>query len=184
MKTVNPFYNFKRKLHEAEGDELPAEIAGDEQEPEQQSDLDKILEKSPKVVYTLMKLLSSQKSVNDKADKEIREIVSDIKIITYRPTTFRIVLKNSNYFDLIYDPTPSEISNEKQYSPSDFFRVAISGKRFDLGVRSSFEQALDYIGQIMKLNPIDSNNPDIQQQDTAGGGDEGGLPAETDKPAA
>ena len=174
----NVFYNFKRKLHEAEGDEIPTEDA-----PDQVSDLDKVLEKSPKVVYTLMKLLSSQSSVNDKADKEIREIVSDIKIITYRPTTFRIVLKNANYFDLVYDPTPSEISNEKSYSPSDFFRVVISGKRFDLGNNSSFEQALDYIGQIMKHNPIDSNNPDLQQQDTAGGGEEG-LPAETDKPAA
>ena len=109
----NIFYNFKRKLHEAEGDEAaPEEEAPAEQAPKQTSDLDKVLSKSPKVMYTLMKLLSSQSSVNDKADKEIREIVSDIKIITYRPTTFRIVLKNANYFDLVYDPTPLELSND------------------------------------------------------------------------
>lgn len=181
----NIFYNFKRRLHEAEGDEAaPEEGVPAEEAPQQASDLDKVLEKSPKVVYTLMKLLSSQSSVNDKADKEIREIVSDIKIITYRPTTFRIVLKNANYFDLVYDPTPLELSNEKSYSPSDFFRVVVAGKRFDLGNKSSFEQALDYIGLTMKNNPIDSNNPDLQQQDTAGGGEDSGLPAETDKPAA
>jgi hypothetical protein len=175
------FYNFKRKLHEAEGDQ-PDEEAPEEQSPETVSDLEKVLKTSPKVLYTLTKLLSSQSSVNDKANKEIREIVSDIKIITFRPTTFRIVLKNANYFDLMYDPTPSELANPNSYSPSDFFRVIVAGKRYDLGNKSSFEQALDYIGQAMALNPIDSNNPDIQQQnDTDGGGD---LPPEIDKPKA
>lgn len=169
------FYNFKQSLLEVEADENTSS----------ESDLEKVLKNSPKVTYTLMRLLSSQTTVGEKALSEIRDIVSDIKIITFRPTTFRVVFKNSNYFDLIYDPSPNEVKNEQDYKPSDFFRVAIMGKRYDLANQSSFEQALDYIGICMKNNPIDSNNPDTQQANTSDGGattDE--LPSETDKPEA
>ena len=151
---ISPFFNFSRKLYEAEADE---------------PDLEKVLKKSPKVTYTLMRLLTSQKEVNQKAQEEIRNVVGDIKIISFRPTTFRIVFKNSNYFDLIYDPSPLELKSENDYKPSDFFRVAIVGKRYDLSNQSAFEQSLDYIGQCMKYNPIDSNNPDEQQAATADG---------------
>ena len=177
--STNPFFNFSKKLYEADA----------EPETEQESDLEKVLSKSPKVTYTLMRLLTSQKSVNDKALDEINNIVGDIKIISYRPTTFRIVFKNSNYFDLIYDPSPMEVKNQGDFVPSDMFRIAIVGKRYDLSNQSSFEQALDYIGQCLKYNPIDSNNPDGQEAATSGGdeGDNGGevgiadLPKETDK---
>lgn len=171
--TNNHFFNFKKSLHEAEVDTVV----------EQQSDLEKVLKNSPKVTYTLMRLLTSQTSVNQKAQDEIREIVADIKIISYRPTTFRVIFKNSNYFDLVYDPTPEEVKNEKRYKPIDFFRAVIAGKRYDLSNNSAFEQTLDYIGQALKYNPIDSNNPDEQQAATTGGGEEASLPAETEKPA-
>lgn len=173
--TTDHFFNFKKSLYEAEV------------EAEQESDMEKVLKKSPKVTYTLMRLLTSQKAVNKKAQDEIRNIVGDIKIISYRPTTFRIVFKNSSYFDLIYDPSPMEIKNERDYPPSDLFRVAIVGKRYDLSNQSDFEQALDYIGQGLKNNPIDSNNPDEQQAATSGAeepakdGEVSDLPAETDK---
>lgn len=173
--TNNYFYNFKKSLHEAEVDAAEDSV-------EQQSDLEKVLKNSPKVAYTLMRLLTSQTSVNQKAQDEIREIVSDIKVISYRPTTFRIIFKNSNYFDLVYDPTPEEVKNEKRYKPTDFFRAVIAGKRYDLSNNSAFEQTLDYIGQALKYNPIDSNNPDEQQAATSSP-EEADLPVETEKPA-
>lgn len=151
----NPFFNFKKSLYEADAPE------------QQESDLEKVLRTAPKVTYTLMRLLTSQKTVNDKAQKEIRDIVADIKVIAFRPTTFRIIFKNSNYFDLVYDPSPLEVKYEKDFKPSDFFRVVIAGKRYDIANDSSFEQALDYINQALKLNPIDSNNPDQQQASTS-----------------
>jgi hypothetical protein len=169
--TVDYFFNFKKNLYEAE------------QEAESEPDLEKVLRKSPKVVYTLMKLLTSQKEVNASAQKEIRDIVSDIKMISYRPTTFRIIFKNSNYFDLVYDPTPLQIKREDGLPASDLFKVAIAGKRYDLANKSSFEQALDYVGQALKYNPIDSSNPDTQQADSEDGGSTD-LPDETDKPNA
>lgn len=163
----NPFYNFSLALFEAE---------------DQESDLEKILRKSPKVANVLMALLTSQKSLNDTAQQEIRKIVSDIKVISFRPTTFRIIFQNSNYFDLVYDPTPIELKHPENYRPVDYFRVAIAGKRYDLSNDSSFEQALDYIGQALKYNPIDSNNPDTQEASGEDGSPE--LPSETDKPKA
>ena len=172
----NYFFNFSKSLYEAE-------VA------DAQSDLEKILKKSPKVTYTLMRLLTSQKEVNQKAQSEIRDIVGDIKVITFRPTTFRIIFKNSNYFDLVYDPSPLELKGEGDFTPLDFFRVAILGKRYDLSNNSAFEQALDYIGQCMKYTPIDSNNPDEQQAATSDGeeGTDDGtisdLPKSSDKPA-
>lgn len=168
---MNPFYNFQKNLHEAEA---PVE---------QQSDLEKILKKSPKVTNVLTHLLTSQKEVNEKAQAEIRGIVSDIKVISFKPTTFRIIFQNANYFDLIYDPSPIEVNHEVDFKPIDFFRVAIAGKRYDLSNHSSFEQTLDYIGQALKYNPIDSNNPDEQQADTSDGVGSADLPSETDKPA-
>jgi hypothetical protein len=172
-------YTFKVRLFEAE--------EADKTQAESQSDLEKVLTKSPKVANALMALLTSQSSLNSKAQEEIRDVVSDIKVITYRPTTFRIIFKNTNYFDLIYDPSPLEVRNEKDYKAIDFFRVAIKGKRYYLSNGSDFEQALDYICQCMKSNPIDSNNPDEQQAATSGGEESGAagtedLPTETDKP--
>jgi hypothetical protein len=167
------FFNFKKNLYEAQEEPVTGES----------SDMEKILTKSPKVTSALTALLTSQKEVNQKAQDELRDVISDIKVIQLRPTTFRIVFKNSNYFDLIYDPSPLEVKNEKDYNPIELFRVAIVGKRYDLANKSSFEQALDYIGQCMKFNPIDSNNPDTQQANTEDG-DTTDLPDEIDKPAA
>lgn len=167
---MDHFFNFKKSLYEAE-------VVDDAT-----SDLEKVLAKSKKVVYTLTKLLTSQKSVNSIAQKEIRDIVGDIKIISFRPTTFRIIFKNSNYFDLVYDPTPLQIKKEKSEQPSDLFKVEIAGKRYDLASNSSFEQSLDYIGQALKYNPIDSNNPDIQQANSEDGEESEDIPSELDKP--
>lgn len=157
---------------------------GDSVEVDPDSDLEKLLAKSPKVVYTLTRLLTSQKSPNQVAKNEIREILADVKVISYRPTTFRMIFKNSNYFDLIYDPTPQELKTPENFTPMDSFRIAILGKRYDLADDSSFQQALDYIGQCMKYNPIDSSNPDLQQQADQGAesGVDSELPDKTDKP--
>lgn len=180
------FYNFKKALFEAEQSDADQDR---EKFATNESDLEKVLKKSPKVTYTLMRLLTSQKEVNQKAQDEIRDIVTDIKIISFRPTTFRIIFKNSNYFDLVYNPSPLEVQNPEKYKPSDFFRVAIVGKRYDLSNDSEFEQALDYIGQCLKFNPIDSKNPDEEQAATSGGDSEGetggeisDLPKKSDKP--
>ena len=168
----NSFQAFSRKFYEQ------TFLKEEEQKIEQKPDLVKLIEKSPKLHSTLVTLLTSQESVGDKSNKELVEIVADIKVISYKPTTFRVIFKNSNYFDLIYDPTPDEVSNKSDYQAKDYFRIAINGKRYDLSNDSDFEQAIDYISINLKTNPIDSSNPDTEQA----AGDSGEAPAPAPEP--
>lgn len=156
--TYNPFFEFHKRLNE---EETPIE---------QESTLLKVMNKSPKVRSVLTQLLTSQSKVGDKADTEIQDIVGDVKVIAYRPSTFRVVFKNSNYIDLIYDPTPDEVKNGGDYQDSDFFKVKVAGRKYDLSNYSDSQQVLDSISIVLKNNPIDSNNPDLQQK--AGDGEE------------
>lgn len=142
--TPNFHYIFQQKLYEAE---VRAKI-------ETESTLEKVLRQSKKVTSVLAELLTSQKKFNEKSKDEIREIVSDIRFISYKPTTFRIIIKNGNYFDLKYDPTPLELKNPEEYDVRDSFVVMVSGKKYNLTNRSEMEQALDYINILLKTSPI------------------------------
>ena len=168
----NIFENFKRTIYEAD---IAPEVKAQEE-----SDMDKTLRKSPKVRLTLMKLITSQKDWSDIAEEEIHDIVTDIKCISKRPTTFRVVFKNSNYMDLKYDPTPQMVSHPDKFAATDYFRARVLGKTYDLGVNSQYEQCLDQIGVAMRQNPIDTSNPDEQDQATASG--EGGGEEESPLP--
>lgn len=153
----NYYQIFQYKLLEA------AEITAVETE----SNLEKVLSKSPKVTSVLLKLLTTQKSKNDKALEQIRNTVSDIRCIAYKPTTFRVVIPNGNYFDIKYDPTPLEINYPEDFSPSDSFQVIVSGKKYNISNRSEYEQALDYINILLKTNPI-TKEPEPEEEPVAG----------------
>lgn len=170
----NIFENFKRSLREVE-------IAPEVKEQEE-SDMDKVISEHPQIAQTLMKLLTSQKEWSDVANEEIHDIVTDIKELSKRPTTLRIVFKNANYMDLKYDPTPQMVKYPDKFAASDYFRVRVLGKTYDLGVNSQYEQCLDQIAVAMRQNPIDTSNPDEQDQATASG--EGGGEEESPLPPA
>jgi hypothetical protein len=170
----NYYQIFQYKLLEA------AEITPVETE----SNLEKVLSKSPKVTNVLLKLLTTQKSKNDKALEQIRNTVSDIRCISYKPTTFRVVIPNGNYFDIKYDPTPLELRYPEDFSPSDSFQVIVSGKKYNISNRSEYEQALDYINILLKTNPI-TKEPEPDAEPAAAGGEtppEGEAPAEETPP--
>lgn len=118
------------------------------------SDMEQILSRSPKVTAVLIKLLTDQKSNSDKATKQLRQIITDIKAISLKPTTFRIVLKNGNYFTLKYTPSPLQLKYPDKFDESDSFTVVVSGKRFNIENRAEFEQALDYLAKIMSTQPV------------------------------
>jgi hypothetical protein len=168
----NYYQIFQYKLLEA------AEITPVETE----SNLEKVLSKSPKVTNVLLKLLTTQKSKNDKALEQIRNTVSDIRCISYKPTTFRVVIPNGNYFDIKYDPTPLELRYPEDFSPSDSFQVIVSGKKYNISNRSEYEQALDYINILLKTNPI-TKEPEPDAEPTAGETPpEGEAPPEDEAP--
>jgi hypothetical protein len=168
----NYHYIFQNKLLEA------AEITPIETE----SNLEKILAKSPKVTSVLLKLLTTQKSKNDTALEQIRETVSDIRCISYKPTTFRVVIPNGNYFDIKYDPTPLELQYPEDFKPSDAFQVIASGKKYNIVNRSEYEQALDAINVLLKNNPITKEPEPESEPASAETPPEGETPPEEEIP--
>ena len=119
-----------------------------------ESNLEKVLSKSPKVTSVLLKLLASQSKKNDKSIEQIRNTVSDIRCISYKPTTFRVVIPNGSFFDLKYNPSPLELNYPEDFKDSDFFQVIANGKKYDIVNRSEYEQALDQINILLKNKPI------------------------------
>ncbi len=140
----NFYHIFRTKLYEQE---IKTEV-------ENESTLEKILRKSKKVTAILANLLTSQKKFNEKAKDEIREIVSDIRFISYKPTTFRIVIKNGNFFDLKYDPVPLNIKYPEDFNVKDSFVIIVSGKKYNLANNSEMEQAIDYVNNLLKSKPV------------------------------
>ncbi len=141
---LNYYKIFRKKLLEQE---VRSKI-------ETESTLEKILKSSKKITSVLTSLLTSQKKYNEQAKNEIREIISDVRFISYKPTTFRIIMKNGNFFDLKYDPTPIELKNPDEFKPEDSFLVLVSGKRYSLSNNSEKNQAIDYINDLLKSAPL------------------------------
>lgn len=119
-----------------------------------ESDMEKVLSRSKKVRSVLIKLLTGQENDSEKGIKELRNIVTDIKCIAYKPTTFRVVFKNGNYFDLKYSPVPLQIQYPEDFKPEDAFVVLISGKKYNITNKSEYQQALDYLNRAMKQQPV------------------------------
>lgn len=140
----NYYHIFKLKLKE---EEVVTPI-------ENESNLEKILEKPNKISKVLALLLTTQNSLNDEAKTQLREVVSDIKCISYKPTTFRVVIPNGNYFDLKYDPTPLNIQYPDDFQSKDSFTVIVSGKKFHLANNSELDSAIDYINILLSTSPI------------------------------
>ena len=140
----NYYHIFKLKLKE---EEVVTPI-------ENESNLEKILEKPNKISKVLALLLTTQNSLNDEAKTQLREVVSDIKCISYKPTTFRVVIPNGNYFDLKYDPTPLNIQYPDDFQSKDSFTVIVSGKKFHLANNSELDSAIDYINILLSTSPL------------------------------
>ncbi len=153
----NFFENFRYKRFFEEAEITPVET---------ESNLEKVLKKSPKVTSVLVKLLTGEKSANEQAVEQIRNTVSDIRCISYKPTTFRVVIPNGNFFDLKYDPTPLELDYPEDYQPSDSFKVNVSGKKYSLSNVSEYEQAMDYINNLLKTAPI-TKEPEPEEEPAA-----------------
>jgi hypothetical protein len=156
---------------------------------ENESNLEKIISKSPKVTKTLIKLLTTQNKKNEKSIEQLREIISDIRCISYKPTTFRVLLPNGNFFDLKYNPSPLELKYPEDFSESDAFQVVANGKKYDIVNRSEFEQALDQINVLLKTSAITKEpEPEEEPAPAEGGGGEGEEPPppeeETPEPEA
>lgn len=137
-------------------------------EQEQESaGVDQMLERFKILRYVLEDLLTSTKGDDYNRGEDLGKLISKIDIIVFKPTTFKITFKNGASMNLKYDPTPMENDPEsdQKYKPRDYFWCQILGKKYSLGDRSEYTQALDYISQALASKPIGSgNNQSTQDQ--------------------
>lgn len=147
-------FRYKFLLKEQEEEKAPPEEKEPSEVTNPESDLEKVLNNSKKVTYALVKLLSTYDNINEKSKNELRELINDIRCISYKPTTFRIILTNNNYFDIKYDPTPMQLKYPEDFKPMDMFYVTVLGKKYDLATASQYQQCIDYIQKIQRENPV------------------------------
>ena len=128
----------------------------DQDKPEDiPSNLEEMLARFQILKPVLQDLLTSG---NDVSDEDLNNIVANIEVAVYKPTTFKVVFKNGSEMMLKYDPTPAQINKKDNYKAKDYFQCLIAGKKYSLQNRSQFLQALDYIGDALKTGPIGKGN--------------------------
>jgi hypothetical protein len=107
-----------------------------------ESPMNVMLEKFPQLRQTLEKLLSNQ----------YRIFVNDIQWVAPKPTTFKIILPNSQFFNLIWN--------------TEDFIAKIAGVKYDMLVLRERERAIKSLADLLQYGPINTNlSPeDLTQQ--------------------
>jgi hypothetical protein len=107
-----------------------------------QSPMNIMLERFPELTQTLIKLLSDQ----------FRLFVSDIQWVAPKPTTFKVILPNKQYFNLIWN--------------TQDFIVKVAGKKYDMLSLQERERAIKSLSDLIQYGPLNVNmSPeDLAQQ--------------------
>lgn len=92
-----------------------------------------MLQRFPQLRQTLEKLLTMQ----------FRLFVDDIQWVAPRPTTFKIILPNKQYFNLIWN--------------TEDFLAKIAGKKYDMLVLQERERAVKAVSELLQYGPINAN---------------------------
>ena len=107
-----------------------------------QSPMNIMLARFPELRQTLEKLMTLQ----------FRLFVNDIQWVSPKPTTFKIVLPNSQTFTLIWN--------------TEDFLAKIAGMKYDMLVLQERERAVKAVSELLQYGPINANlSPeDLAQQ--------------------
>lgn len=97
------------------------------------SPMNLMLQRFPQLRQTLEKLLTMQ----------FRLFVDDIQWVAPRPTTFKIILPNKQYFNLIWN--------------TEDFLAKIAGKKYDMLVLQERERAVKAVSELLQYGPINAN---------------------------
>lgn len=92
-----------------------------------------MLQRFPQLRQTLEKLLTMQ----------FRLFVDDIQWVAPRPTTFKVILPNKQYFNLIWN--------------TEDFLAKIAGKKYDMLVLQERERAVKSLAELLQYGPINAN---------------------------
>lgn len=110
--------------------EAYVEVLTEAETPALRTSTQEILGKFPTVKKTLVSLLTN----------EYDEFIEDVKWTVPKPSTFKVVLKNAQTFDLKWT--------------GKGFEATIEGKRYFLNTVSQYQQALDGLNRILRDGPI------------------------------
>lgn len=105
-----------------------AEYQGDPNSP-----MNLMLARFPELRQTLEKLLTIQ----------YRLFVNDIEWVAPKPTTFKIILPNKQYFNLIWN--------------TEDFITKVSGMKYDMLTLKERERATKAISELLQYGPIHAN---------------------------
>jgi len=97
------------------------------------SPMNLMLARFPELRQTLEKLLSMQ----------YRLFVNDIEWVAPKPTTFKVILPNKQYFNLIWN--------------TEDFIAKVSGMRYDMLTLKERERATKAISELLQYGPISAN---------------------------
>ena len=118
------------------------------------SPMNLMLQRFPQLRQTLEKLLTMQ----------FRLFVDDVQWVAPRPTTFKIILPNKQYFNLIWN--------------TEDFIAKIAGKKYDMLVLQERERAVKSLAELVQYGPINVNmSPeDLAQQNLTPAAGESSTP--------
>lgn len=102
--------------------------------------------------FLLNKFSSLNKTMKDLMTPSFKEYVKNISVVAPKPTTFKIELKNGQYFHLIYDP--------KSY------RAKVSGKKYYLINIGEEERAIQAIADLLIMGIIPKTDGPSTQTDS------------------
>ena len=124
------------------------------------SPMNLMLQRFPQLRQTLEKLLSMQ----------FRLFVNDIQWVAPKPTTFKVILPNNQYFNLIWN--------------TEDFLAKIAGKKYDMLILQERERAIKALAELLQYGPISANlSPeDLAQQNlTPAKGEQSSPPIEPEE---
>lgn len=98
-----------------------------------ESPMNIMLAEFPELRQTLEKLLTMQ----------FRIFVQDIQWVAPKPTTFKVVLPNGQFFNLIWN--------------TEDFITKVSGKKYDMLTLQDRERAVKEISNLLQIGPINAN---------------------------
>ena len=126
------------------------------------SPMNVMLARFPQLRQTLEKLLTMQ----------FRIFINDIQWVAPKPTTFKIILPNGQYFTLIWN--------------TEDFIAKVSGMKYDMLTLKERERAVKAVADLLQIGPINANlSPeDLAQQNLTPAKGESAAPPPTPEESA
>lgn len=132
--------------------------------------------------FIIRKYHGLHETLKELMSDDFKQYLTAIFVVAPKPTTFKIILHNGQFFFITYMGKPMN-SSEKTLG---IYEANIAGKRYYLNNIGVKERAMEAITRLLKFgDPLKSKGPEGAEQGTrpeSGGGSTGGGGGETETP--